>query len=296
MNTTLTSEKNFARNYRRRLQRKQNRTKQALTEMLKESTGTHFLDSGGAYGRQWQRNQSRDFDKEPVGTFKVDIYRWHRNEDETDTPIQAEFNVSLSLYHFLLERCDFDSRMQATFDRYCNLPENEDKNYLALQTSFIEDVLQEKGCEITRPYTGEPGFYHDNTYNYCPNLDQDFQYAAFTIEDGPLAGGWISVSAHGGCDIRGGYSKPRWFRCSFEEQSPLEYTHDVISCDGNFDHHWERDGEGEYYFDGGTRDPSLDSYEISQDPKDRGQGKLYVDEDKIAYCPLCGSPLNAFPF
>jgi hypothetical protein len=34
-------------------------TEQAIYEMLTESTGTHFLDSGGATGRHWQQNQKR---------------------------------------------------------------------------------------------------------------------------------------------------------------------------------------------------------------------------------------------
>ncbi len=38
-----------------------------ITAMLKENTGSHFLDSGGAYGRNWQRNQKVDFEEnQPV--------------------------------------------------------------------------------------------------------------------------------------------------------------------------------------------------------------------------------------
>ena len=32
-------------------------TKQVIYNMLTESTGTYFLDSGGEDGRHWQRNQ-----------------------------------------------------------------------------------------------------------------------------------------------------------------------------------------------------------------------------------------------
>lgn len=39
-----------------------------LAEMFLQSTGTHFLDSGGAYGRHWQRNkeEAKKFDGDPV--------------------------------------------------------------------------------------------------------------------------------------------------------------------------------------------------------------------------------------
>jgi hypothetical protein len=40
-------------------------TDAALLEMLREDCGTHFLDSGGAYGRHWQQNQRRDLENEP---------------------------------------------------------------------------------------------------------------------------------------------------------------------------------------------------------------------------------------
>ena len=42
-------------------------TKQIIYEMLTENTGTHFLDSGGEDGRNWQRNQKKtleDFENE----------------------------------------------------------------------------------------------------------------------------------------------------------------------------------------------------------------------------------------
>ena len=35
------------------------RTKEIIYGMLIENTGTHFLDSGGAYGRAWERNQGK---------------------------------------------------------------------------------------------------------------------------------------------------------------------------------------------------------------------------------------------
>lgn len=33
------------------------KTKHLIYEMLTENTGRHMLDSGGAYGRNWERNQ-----------------------------------------------------------------------------------------------------------------------------------------------------------------------------------------------------------------------------------------------
>ena len=35
---------------------------QTIFEMITENTGSHMLDSGGAYGRNWQRNQGKTID------------------------------------------------------------------------------------------------------------------------------------------------------------------------------------------------------------------------------------------
>ncbi len=50
----------------RRFKKMTKTTEQVIYEMLTESTGTNFLDSGGDNGRFWQRNQLRtleDFKK-----------------------------------------------------------------------------------------------------------------------------------------------------------------------------------------------------------------------------------------
>ena len=93
-------------------------TAQVLEEMLRENTGTHFLDSGGyprhdeqgryagsdcGYGRNWERNQRRAFSDEPetVLSFKY-----------------GGIDVTHSVYHWLLERVEFDADMQALFDEF----------------------------------------------------------------------------------------------------------------------------------------------------------------------------------
>jgi hypothetical protein len=41
-------------------------TQTVLLEMFQENTGAHMLDSGGAYGRNWERNQGKDLFEEPM--------------------------------------------------------------------------------------------------------------------------------------------------------------------------------------------------------------------------------------
>ena len=50
--------------------------KKTIYKMLTENTGTHFLDSGGANGRNWQRNQTKtikDFQDEPEAKLSFDV-------------------------------------------------------------------------------------------------------------------------------------------------------------------------------------------------------------------------------
>ena len=42
-----------------------------IIEMLKENTGTHFLDSGGNSNRNWQRNQDINFEGQPCVEFGI---------------------------------------------------------------------------------------------------------------------------------------------------------------------------------------------------------------------------------
>ncbi len=70
-------------------------TAEVIRQMLVADTGRHFLDSGGAYGRHWERNQGRDFEKEPRTVIEVDS--------------QGDVTVTHNLYHFLNEHLDYDA-------------------------------------------------------------------------------------------------------------------------------------------------------------------------------------------
>jgi hypothetical protein len=82
---------------------------QLLFSMFTENTGRHFLDSGGAYGRNWERNQNKaveDFINQPSAW--LDIY--HREASE-DRPESFDLSPTLSLFHHLRDALDLD--------RYC---------------------------------------------------------------------------------------------------------------------------------------------------------------------------------
>ena len=61
-----------------------------IASMMTENTGTHFLDSGGAYGRNWQRNKGLTVDAlkaMPSATLEVSIREWS-GRPHADGPVE----------------------------------------------------------------------------------------------------------------------------------------------------------------------------------------------------------------
>ena len=65
------------------------KTKHLIYEMLTENTGRHMLDSGGAYGRNWERNQ-----KKTIQDFQ--------NEEEELITFDGDYiERTVSVFHYL---------------------------------------------------------------------------------------------------------------------------------------------------------------------------------------------------
>jgi len=162
--------------------------------MLLENTGKHFLDSGGASGRHWQRNQHRDFESEEPISFEVNI-----NYNEDGSVRYRDIIPTISLYHWLMgSNLDEDERSEefnALIDKADPWCEG-----LAFTTEQCYQKLMEWDADIDdeRCY---------NTYNDSDCLDQVFHYQHLTIDDEP----YVLISIHGGADVRGGYAASRLF-------------------------------------------------------------------------------------
>ena len=164
------------------------KTAQVITDMLVENTGSHFLDSGGAYGRNYSRNQGKDFETEPRA--------------EADWKYKT---FTISLYHFLNEVCVYNEKLDRIFNTFARRKENADESWLGLAEKF-PTFLQKKGIKVAGMY-GESNPFTVNTYNGEDALSQVIQYTYFEIDRTP----YVVLSIHGGCDVRGGYTKPRIF-------------------------------------------------------------------------------------
>lgn len=186
-------------------------TKQVIANMLKENTGRHMLDSGGAYGRHWERNAHRDFESETPATVSFDY---------------GYTDLTYNLYHWLVERLEYDMEVDNIFREWATNDENNEKSWYQCMNEFM-DYLGDDGAEVSGLYgEGEP--MSINTYNGDSLLSQVIQYTYFTIEDSNVLndGIYILLQIHGGADVRGGYCSPRMF-------IPSGYMEEGIFCNSD---------------------------------------------------------------
>lgn len=258
-------------------------THTALTRLFKTSTGSHILDSGGAYGRNWERNQARDLDAEPAATIYASA---------GDYP---ELQVTLDAFHWLEERVEYDPALtRAMLHGVCTLktdlgdlneqykggkfvsePYNTRNVYVSAMD--VEDWLERLNAAHSDKVAS--GIAYDdkpftvNTYNGEDMLSQVLQYVYFSILDDitlPTASGktvdvcsgeYIALQIHQGCDVRGGYTSAEVFRV-YDDYSLFDNASAVLECEGSehqreqlFDmpeeqHYWSTDDSAHWYYQG----------------------------------------------
>lgn len=177
---------------------------EVLQEMFTENTGKHMLDSGGDNGRQWQRNQTRDFEKEP--TAEIEYY-------------DGKFShVNVNTYHYLKEVLEVDEVCEVVNNI---LRENELHWVTEVDLDLIQEVYREA------EYKGNQW----NTYNGEYNCDHVFQGRFLMINDEP----YVLFQLHLGADVRGGYSNVQCFKVEKFLSGWVEHTLYNNSEDFNID-------------------------------------------------------------
>lgn len=292
-----------------------------LGEMLKENTGRHFLDSGGAYGRHWERNQSRNFESELPSRVKFSTGNGHSEG------IEHYHN----LYHWLKERLDFAKGWQDVFDEFANTPELMEMSWSDCLEAFAAH-LKKLGYTIGNRVDS---FY---TYNNENMVDQDFIAYVFDLEYDPevdektgLDSGiyLIAIQIHNGCDARGGFTSPKFFEGSEDDYSIYDYARGTIHCDDQGEHWWETfNGGYSYESDYMPSFESLEFVDSELTPEEMNKkvrdyqkqleyvltkyqplpgfeqpsfglepfsrGKILVDTEGNGYCPECGGKLSGY--
>lgn len=191
-----------------------------LADMLTENTGRHMLDSGGAYGRNWERNAG----KVAADFYAADPVRIEIWDDEFE-------GVTLDLFHWLRERVDIDTEWDNHFHEFAKtMPED---GWMQVVEAYVEHLRNVEMREVGGLY-GEGDPFWVNTYNGEDALSQTIQYFYLSIDDEEKA----LIQIHGGCDVRGGYTAPRMFT-TYDEYMLFDNANLYAST-----HHPDQEGGG----------------------------------------------------
>jgi len=300
-------------------EKKLTKTEEILARMLRENTGCNILDSGGAYGRSWQRNQGRAFwNEEPTSLS----FRCYERKEGLEVGIEVTHNV----YHWLKDRLDFSPLMDRYFRLFAAKEENKDKGWLEIMEDFVKRLSEVTDCECVGPFgDGNPMIV--NSFNEEDLLSQTLQFMAFSHD----MGDFVILQVHGGCDVRGGYTNPRVFETNgHSECAMFDYARASIAPDYQEvkakeeaeakywlnnpplpgvpgviklgkeprEIYWDTDDGCHWYFQGSCglgAKTQLEDYpakEISS-RDEWEEGYLCVLEDGTGLCPITGCTLRA---
>lgn len=201
---------------------------QFIYELLTTSTGESLGDSGGAYGRHWERNQKKtlaDFVNAPSVSFDI---------DRADTSKEIEYTINV--FHYL---CMLD------IDDIC-------EQYNALECKdFDSDIygvsIDQKNWLLDNGFTISEKYSDFNTYNGNSNLSQVLQgtYLCYSTTYPE----YVLLQVHQGCDVRGGYTDAKLFKLpNHIDYMPSEDVHgdiDGVSIDNGYDGYTITNQDGE---------------------------------------------------
>ena len=170
--------------------------------MFQEGTGAALCDSGGAYGRHWERNQRRtlaDFQAEPEVSWSEHGY------------------FTVSTFHYLVKAVgiELDDTARAFNELECADWDGDTYGISREQSAW----LAERGAEFGASW---------NTYNHESSLSQVLQGTGLTLGRDR----YVLIQLHQGCDVRGGYTDARLFKMIGECLGSEDVYGAVIREDG----------------------------------------------------------------
>ena len=163
-----------------------NDTEKAVFEMLTESTGTHFLDSGMGSNRHWQRNQKKTLED-------------FRNQPYVKQDSEYPEEITKSLFHHLNESLTYNEELTLNYKQH-------------LEDSNCMDNMEGVDSWIEYQYKTDSKWI--NTYNHDSVLSQVIQFAY--IGEDFYDSDFVILSIHNGADVRGGYTDYKVFDVDFD--------------------------------------------------------------------------------
>jgi len=184
---------------------KTTKVQRLIYKMLIENTGSHVCDSGGIYGRNFQRNK------------KKTINDFIREDEETIVRSGDYWERTVSVFHYLSgleldELCD-------KFNRRNNNCEDWEGEYYGVckRASDWLQTYEPREVSVT------------NTYNYDSDLSQILQWTELEIFIDGQYERYFLMQIHGGCDARGGYTDAKMFKPNRWSDYIHEYLQDYMS-------------------------------------------------------------------
>ena len=240
---------------------------QTIAAMLTENTGTHMLDSGGAYGRNWQRNAGASLDDwraRPSATLEIYMREYNGK-------LTADLSPCVDIFHLLTGGA-------LELDEFCRefnkLPVDDWKGDFYGVSIRGAEWLENRGF-----VAHGDGF---NTYNWASNHSQVMQGQELTRESEWGDEKYLLLQIHGGCDVRGGYTDAKLFKLAQYAE-----LYNVLTEDCSFTT-WLPDVKDE--LTGETKDDfislSWHGEWINQD------GQCASDDDLLQFAVACGASLD----
>lgn len=225
------------------------KNQKAIYKLLTTSTWSALCDSGGAYGRHWQRNQARsiqDFIRDPQVYIELTHYiydgekptehlvqsgfhitkyhydpRWVLDSTSLSTTRTSEervnnveYSYTISLFHWLDRYFDIANTENDPFVSKFNRLRKGQHDYLEdRQDEYLESIGYQKGDTM-------------NSYNWYSNMSQVYQLTPVYPIGTELAfwdQEYYLLSIHQGCDVRWGYTTDIMVKID-----PNEYPNETV--------------------------------------------------------------------
>ena len=271
------------------LQEEHNMTdiKEIISEILVEPIGHHLLDSGGAYGYIYERNQKNGI---PTGLQYA--------EEWTDTDKKERtLDVTIPVFDFLsynlekdeetikLEKELFEEFKNEGFEPY-EIYEVSDwlkskakeRSRLAreivvecITDNFKPSTLEKAKSRWNIQETGLTSLDYTNTYNYEEYLSQTLLYVCFQVDGED----YVLLEVHNGCDVRSGYTYPQLFKLNDIEYFLIGQSDRFCQCDCGFN---------DYNLYGGDDPTDTDGEYVTGNEI---YNRTYVDPDGYVRCAEC---------
>lgn len=194
-----------------------------IASYCRYNTGSHFLDSGSAYGRHWQKPPITKDDK------AVTLECWGRGSGNLDDR-DPEINATINTAHYLDAGFDLDMEIMARFEEFVEKDESND-NWFEVSNRFCSEVL------------GLHQHSRENVYNNENDLSQVFVWEVWTENENESD--WLYANdalcvifVHTGCDVRGGYARPMFMRSKGSYSIQFDWVAQFYAAEGT-----DADGE-----------------------------------------------------